>query len=122
MRYNISCLNDTSLRSASFYAANIQRTECDKSTTTSSFKEHVNTTHPSFTRFAAFQTSDKKVKKAKLSLQQDVKGHRVVRRHFLDNRLTDGGEVVSLMRRLSFTPQEDPWYSFLLETEMTPGS
>jgi hypothetical protein len=25
--------------------------------------------------------------------------------HFLDNRLTDGGEVVSLTRRLPFTPQ-----------------
>jgi hypothetical protein len=35
--------------------------------------------------------------------------------HFLDNRLTDGGEVVSLTRRSPFTPQEDSWYSFLLE-------
>jgi hypothetical protein len=32
--------------------------------------------------------------------------------HFLDNRLT---------RRPPFTPQEDSWYSFLLETESTPG-
>jgi hypothetical protein len=32
--------------------------------------------------------------------------------HFLDNRLKDGGEV---------TPQEDSWYSFLLEAESTPG-
>jgi hypothetical protein len=31
--------------------------------------------------------------------------------HFLDNQLTDGGEVVSLTR------QEDSWYSFLLEAE-----
>jgi hypothetical protein len=37
---------------------------------------------------------------------------------FLDNRLTDGGEVVSLKRPL---PQEDSWYSFLLEAESTPG-
>jgi hypothetical protein len=35
--------------------------------------------------------------------------------HFLDNRLTDGGEV-SLTKR-----QEDSWYSFLLEAELTPG-
>jgi hypothetical protein len=28
--------------------------------------------------------------------------------HFVDNRLTDGGEVVSLMRRPSFTPKEIP--------------
>jgi hypothetical protein len=33
----------------------------------------------------------------------------------LDSRLTDGGEVVSLTRRPPFTPQEDSWYSFLLE-------
>jgi hypothetical protein len=39
----------------------------------------------------------------------------------LENRLTDGGEVVSLMRRPPFTPQEDSWYSFLLEAESTPG-
>jgi hypothetical protein len=40
--------------------------------------------------------------------------------HFLDNRLTDGGEV-SLTRRPPFTPQEDSWYSFLLESESTSG-
>jgi hypothetical protein len=34
-------------------------------------------------------------------------------------RLTDGGEVASLMRRLPFTPQEDSCYSFLLEAEST---
>jgi hypothetical protein len=33
------------------------------------------------------------------------------------NRLTDGGEVASLMRRPPFTPQEDSWYSFLSEAE-----
>jgi hypothetical protein len=41
--------------------------------------------------------------------------------HFLDSRLADGGEVVSLTRRLPFTSQEDSWYSFLLEAESTPG-
>jgi hypothetical protein len=41
--------------------------------------------------------------------------------HFLDNRLTNGGEFVSLTRRPSFTPQEDSWYSFPLEAESTPG-
>jgi hypothetical protein len=41
--------------------------------------------------------------------------------HFLDNRLTDGGEVVSFTRRpAAFYPQEDSWYSFLLEAEPTP--
>jgi hypothetical protein len=41
--------------------------------------------------------------------------------HFLDNQLTDVGEVVSLKRRPPFTPQEDPWNSFLLEAESIPG-
>jgi hypothetical protein len=43
--------------------------------------------------------------------------------HFLENRLTDGGEVVSLKLRLPFTPppQVDSWYSFLLEAKSTPG-
>jgi hypothetical protein len=29
--------------------------------------------------------------------------------HFLDNRLTDDGKVVSLTHRPPFTPQEDSW-------------
>jgi hypothetical protein len=37
--------------------------------------------------------------------------------HFLDNRLTDGGKVVSCPY-----PQEASWYSFLLEAESTPRS
>jgi hypothetical protein len=42
--------------------------------------------------------------------------------HYLDNRLTDGGKVVSLTHRPPFTPQEHSWYSFLLEAESTtPG-
>jgi hypothetical protein len=41
--------------------------------------------------------------------------------NFLDNRLIDGGEVVSLMRWPPFTPQKDSWYSFLSEAESTPG-
>jgi hypothetical protein len=39
----------------------------------------------------------------------------------LDNQLTDGGEVVSLMRQLHFTSKQCSWYSFLLESESTPG-
>jgi hypothetical protein len=39
----------------------------------------------------------------------------------LDSRLTDGGKVVSLNRRPSFTAQEDCWYSFLLEGDSTSG-
>jgi hypothetical protein len=34
---------------------------------------------------------------------------------FEENFLID--KVVSLMRQLPFTPQEDSWYSFLLEAE-----
>jgi hypothetical protein len=41
---------------------------------------------------------------------------------FIDNRLTDGGEVFRLTRRLAaLYPQEDWRYSFLLEAESTPG-
>jgi hypothetical protein len=40
--------------------------------------------------------------------------------HFLDNWLTDVGEV-SLKRRPPFAPQDDSWYSFLLEAASTPG-
>jgi hypothetical protein len=39
----------------------------------------------------------------------------------LDNQLTDSSKIVSLTRRPLFTPQEDSWYSFLLEAESTPG-
>jgi hypothetical protein len=43
--------------------------------------------------------------------------------HFLDNRLTDGGEAVSLTcRSAAFYPQEDFWYSFLLEAVSIPGA
>jgi hypothetical protein len=41
--------------------------------------------------------------------------------HFLDNRLIDGGKVVSLTLWPPLTPQEYSWYSFLLEAEWTPG-
>jgi hypothetical protein len=41
--------------------------------------------------------------------------------HFLDHRLTDGGEVVSLTRQLFFTPRKISWYSFLLAVEATQG-
>jgi hypothetical protein len=40
--------------------------------------------------------------------------------HFLEHRLTDGGEVVSLTLRPLLYHQEDSWYSFLLEAESTP--
>jgi hypothetical protein len=36
--------------------------------------------------------------------------------HFLDNRLTDDGEVSLKRRQIA-----DTWYSFLLEAESTPG-
>jgi hypothetical protein len=44
--------------------------------------------------------------------------------HFVENRLKDGCEVVSLTRWLPFTtppPRESCWYSLLLEAESTPG-
>jgi hypothetical protein len=41
--------------------------------------------------------------------------------HFLDNRLTDGGEVISFYAPAALYPQEDSCYSFLLEAESIPG-
>jgi hypothetical protein len=41
--------------------------------------------------------------------------------HFLDDRLTNAGEVYSLALRPRFVPQKDSWYSFLLEDEPTTG-
>jgi hypothetical protein len=38
---------------------------------------------------------------------------------FLDSRLTDGGDDVSLTCWLPFLPQEDSWHSILLEDEST---
>jgi hypothetical protein len=50
----------------------------------------------------------------KLSLKQALEAHMVVRRRgshiFLDNRLTDDGEVVSLTSRPPFTPRMIPEY------------
>jgi hypothetical protein len=40
--------------------------------------------------------------------------------HFLDNRLTDGGEVVSLTRQLPFTPRKIPGTH--LEAELSQGN
>jgi hypothetical protein len=52
-----------------------------------------------------------------------VKALRVLRHRgshiFLDNRSTDGGKVDSLPCRPPFTPQEDYWYSFLLEVDVS---
>jgi hypothetical protein len=65
-----------------------------------------------------------KVKKVKLSLYRPWKplGLREVKApKFSDIRLIDGGKVVSPTRRPLFTPQEDSWYSFLLEAESTTG-
>jgi hypothetical protein len=43
--------------------------------------------------------------------------------HFLDNRLTDGGEDIGLRRRpVGRSPKEDSVYSFPLEAELTPGA
>jgi hypothetical protein len=52
-----------------------------------------------------------------------VEAHRVVRRqgsHILDNPLTDDGDIEPY-GPVAFYPQENPWYSFLLEAEFTPG-
>jgi hypothetical protein len=53
--------------------------------------------------------------KVKLSLSPAVEAHRVEMSrlpHFLDNQLTDGGKVVSLMRRPPFTTRKIPGTHF----------
>jgi hypothetical protein len=42
--------------------------------------------------------------------------------NFLENRLTDGGEVFSLTGPTVLHLHEESWYSFLLEAESIPGS
>jgi hypothetical protein len=66
----------------------------------------------------------KRYKKGKVIPVTGHESHRVETSwlpHFLDNRLAYGNEAVSLMRCPSFTPQEDSWYSFLLEADSNPG-
>jgi hypothetical protein len=41
--------------------------------------------------------------------------------YFLDNRLTDGGEVVKPYTLAALYPQEDSWYSFLSEAVPPQG-
>jgi hypothetical protein len=41
--------------------------------------------------------------------------------HFLDSQLTDGGEVVSLVRQPSFTPKKIPVTHLCYESESIPG-
>jgi hypothetical protein len=38
--------------------------------------------------------------------------------HFLDKRFMNGGKIVSLKRRQSFTPRKIFWCLFLLEAEL----
>jgi hypothetical protein len=42
--------------------------------------------------------------------------------YFLNNRFTDGGVVVLPYAPAALYPQENSWYSFLLEAESTRGS
>jgi hypothetical protein len=41
--------------------------------------------------------------------------------YFLDNRFTEGGEVVGFTRRPPFTPRKILGTHFILEVESTPG-
>jgi hypothetical protein len=50
-----------------------------------------------------YVTGKRKLLKVTLCAGQGAEVHTVVRAHFLDNRLTDGGEFVSLICRPSFT-------------------
>jgi hypothetical protein len=74
-----------------------------------------------------FKTFCYKVKvKGKAIPVQAMEAHRAVRCRgsyiFLDNRPTDGSEVVSHMHQpADLYPHEDSWYSFLLKAESIRG-
>jgi hypothetical protein len=56
-----------------------------------------------------------------VTVRGDPQGCEMLRlRHIVDNRLTDGGEVVSLTLRQSFTARKISG-THLLEAESTPG-
>jgi hypothetical protein len=50
-----------------------------------------------------------------------IKGREARLLHFLDYYLVDGSEI-SLRHWPPFNPQENSWYSFLLEAELAPSS
>jgi hypothetical protein len=60
-----------------------------------------------------------------LYLWEAMKDHSIARlrgSHFLESRLTEGGDSVSLTHRSPFNPQgKDSLYLFLLEAESTEG-
>jgi hypothetical protein len=64
-----------------------------------------------------------KVRAIRVTGRGDLKGFETSNLlHFLIDRLTDGGEVVSFMLRpTTLYHQEDSWYLFLLEAESSPG-
>jgi hypothetical protein len=60
--------------------------------------------------------------KVKLSLKQAVEAHRVMRRRGSHIFQTVGSQMVVRPYVLAILyPQEDSWYSYLLEAELTPG-
>jgi hypothetical protein len=62
----------------------------------------------------AWRRIDKNVKDKTISVtgREGSQGCETPLPYFLDSRLTDGGEVVSLMRRLPFTPWKTPGTHF----------
>jgi len=64
---------------------------------------------------------NKKGKAAPLQAWTGQEGSRKLRLPDFVTTAQDGGKVVSLTHRPLFTPRKYSWYSFLLETESTPG-
>jgi hypothetical protein len=66
-----------------------------------------------------------KGKEIKISLQQTMEAHRVLRRRGSHIFWTIGSQMdvrLSLVRQPPSTSHKDSWYSFLLEAESTSGS
>jgi hypothetical protein len=71
---------------------------------------------------AILEGKGKKDKAVPVTGREGSWGLETSRHPHLDSRLIDGGKVVGLTPRPPFTPQENSWYSFLLEAESTSGS
>jgi len=61
------------------------------------------------------------VKAVSLQVWSGPEGSRKLRFPDFKTTAKDGGKVVSLTQRPPLLPQEITWYSFLVETESTPG-
>jgi hypothetical protein len=94
-----------------------QLNSCTSPITFIGFSRFSSRVHNFIPSLATFLHTHKKGKAIPVKVCREPKGCETLRvPNFLDSRITDGGEFVSLMCWPPF-PQEDSWYSFLLEAQ-----